>query len=486
MNPVRIGRLLAVTGPTLECEFTPEDVPALATVLRVASPHGEVPAEVVAQLGDGRVRAVALDATVGLSRGLAVVDSEAPVRVPVGRAVDCRLLDPIGRPLDGGSGAADGAEWRAIRRAVEPGGAPSRPVAMAVTGVRAVDLLCPLVAGGRNGVAGGAGVGKTCLLVEVANSAARTLGTWLGYAGVGARGWEALALWQELRRAARERPAHGTLVYAAADAPAALRARAGLTALTLAERAQEDGHDVALVVDDVYRMNEAGLEARALGRGRGAAAPVEVLCAEVEEYAARVHAMRARSLTTLEAVHLPADDAGDEAAGALLAGLDVVVVLARELAAGGRFPALDPLASRSALMRPELLGARHFDLASRVRALLQRLAALEAGLWIAGDDALADDERMEVARARQARAYLTQSFTTAQRASGRAGCSSALEQTLSDFEQIVAGELEGIAPHAFAYAPDLASVRARAARGGAPDQPRDRASRDAYSRARKS
>ena len=436
-----IGHVMEVHGPVVDVAC--QNLPPLHRMLTVSIGYTPVMLEVLHHLDPHQVRTVALRRTAGLRRGDAVYDSGGPLRVPV--SADClgRLLDAFGAPLDAGPPLA----FTAMRPLLAQPPALSDtlpPSGILETGIKVIDLLCPFVRGGKTGLFGGAGVGKTVLIMEFMQAVAHLHGGVSVFAGVGERIREGHELWHEMRD--NGAMANALLVFGQMDESPGVRFRVGLTALTYAEFLRDTlGRDVLFLIDNVFRFVQAGSEVSGLlGRMPATVGYQPTLPSEVAELEDRIVSSRSGHITSVQAVYVPADDMTDPAVGAILAHLDTRVILSRSQAAKGFYPAVDPLASASNLMDRHFLGDRHYNVAHQVREHLARYRELEDIITMLGMEELSEDDRQVVQRARRLQRYLTQPFhaMTAQNA-GR-GASVPLARTLTDCEAFLRGDFDAL------------------------------------------
>ncbi|BAN36872.1 ATP synthase subunit beta (plasmid) [Sulfuricella denitrificans skB26] len=437
--PISVGRVVEIHGPVVDIAC--EQLPPLHRALAVAINGGSAVLEVLHHLNPHQVRAIALSRTAGLQRGTPVFDSGAPLRVPV--SVEClgRLLDAFGQPLDGGVPLAA----KEFRNLLSPPPLLSDTLpssGILETGIKVIDLLCPFIRGGKTGLFGGAGVGKTVLIMEFMQAVASLHGGVSVFAGVGERIREGHELWHEMGD--NGALANAVLVFGQMDESPGVRFRVGLAALTYAEYLRDTlGKEVLFLMDNVFRFVQAGSEVSGLlGRMPATVGYQPTLPSEVAELEDRIVSSRLGNITSVQAVYVPADDMTDPAVGAILSHLDTRVILSRTQAAKGIYPAVDPLASGSNLMDRHFLGDRHYQVAHDVREHLARYRELEDIITMLGIEELSEADRRVVQRARRLQRYLTQPFhaMTAQNAAG--GVSVPLSQTLTDCEAFLRGEYD--------------------------------------------
>ena len=437
---MRVGSIEKVLGSVVDVRFADGDSPPVRAAL--SSPDHAQRFEVQAQLERGLVRALALQPTTGLVRGASIVSTGEPLSIPVGPALLGRVVDCLGRPLDGGPPVGT-EERRALhqkppllhRHSTEPG----RPM---ITGLKVIDLLCPMAQGGKTGLFGGAGVGKTLLLMELVASVLSAHRGYAVFAGVGERIREGHELWSDFTRAGlMERTA---MIFGQMDAPPGIRLRTPHAALAVAEhfRDAERAH-VLLLIDNIFRFVQAGAETSALvGRIPSRVGYQPTLATEVAEVQERIASTVDGEITAVQAVYVPADDLDDPGAAAVLGHLDARVILSRELAAAGLYPAVDPLRSQSRLLDPLVVGQRHYQVAQRVRGALARYRELADVIAMLGLEELAPADRRLVTRARRLARFLSQPFVVAEAFTGRSGVRVPLEDTLRGCERILEGDAD--------------------------------------------
>jgi len=440
-----IGTIEAISGSVIDGRFPADATPGLLSVLAVEEPSPTV-FEVQAQLGPGLVRALALGRTAGLRRGQAVSSEGNPLAIPVGTPLLGRVVDCQGRPLDG-NGPIVGAITRSIHQRPPPLFEQSARVEPFFTGLKVIDLLAPFAKGGKTGLFGGAGVGKTVLLLEFISAVMELHHGVSVFAGVGERIREGHELYEELKETGLlERTA---MVFGQMDAPAGARFRVPHAALSIAEHFRDDAHQhVLLLVDNIFRFVQAGMEASAmLGRLPSRVGYQPTLATELAEVEERVASTSTGSITSVQAVYVPADDFNDPGAAGVIEHLDARVILSRQLAAAGLYPAVDPLRSTSRLLDPRVVGVRHYRVAEQVRSHIARYRELEDVIAMLGLDELSAQDRLLVGRARRLERFLTQPFTVSKAFTGRPGARVSIDETLTGCERILHGELDGVAEH---------------------------------------
>ncbi len=435
-----LGIVEAIQGGVVDVRFAEHATPAVREALRVVEPEPRT-LEVQGQLEPGLVRCLALQSTAGLSRQHRVEATGKPLEVPVGRMLLGRVIDCLGQPLDAGEPIV-AAHRLPLHRSPPALHAHQAELKVLHTGLKVVDLLCPFARGGKTGLFGGAGVGKTVLLMEFISAITEAHQGLSVFAGVGERIREGHELWQDFARSGLlERTA---MVFGQMDAPPGMRFRVPHAALSIAEhfRDTEPG-DVLLLIDNIFRFVQAGMETSALvGRLPSRVGYQPTLSTELAEVEERIASTHSGAITSVQAVYVPADDLNDPGAAAVLEHLDARVILSRAMAASGLYPAVDPLRSESRLLDPQVVGERHYRLAERVRSTLARYRELEDVIAMLGIDELSQDDRLLVRRARRLQRFLTQPFKVSEAFTGRAGVRVPLAQTLDGCERILAGELD--------------------------------------------
>jgi F-type H+-transporting ATPase subunit beta len=461
------GRVVTIAGPVVDVEFPrgslPEINTALEMTLNVAGEEIVVTAEVAQQIGDGRVRAVCMKPTDGLVRGTAVRNLGRGISMPVGDVTLGHVFNVIGEPLDTGGEPLEGiTEYWPIHRDA-PAFDTLEPKALVFeTGIKVIDLLTPYVQGGKIGLFGGAGVGKTVLIQEMINRVATQHGGVSVFAGVGERTREGTDLWIEMQESGVIEKA--ALIYGQMDEPPGVRLRVALSALTVAEYFRDvQQQDVLLFVDNIFRFVQAGSEVSTLlGRMPSAVGYQPTLADEMGELQERITSTRGRSITSLQAVYVPADDYTDPAPFTTFTHLDATTELSRQIASLGIYPAVDPLASTSTILAPEVVGQRHYDVARRVQEVLQRYKELQDIIAILGLDELSEEDRIIVDRARKVQRFLSQPFNVGEVFTGLKGVTVSVADTVESFAQLVEGELDDLPEQAFLNVGDADSVRAKA------------------------
>ncbi len=445
------GRIVQIIGAVIDVEFERKSVPKVYDALTVDGT--EVTLEVQQQLGDGVVRTIALGSAEGLSRGLNVKDTGAPVSVPVGTETLGRIMDVLGRPIDE-RGPIGEKERMPIHRDAPTYEELATTNELLETGIKVIDLVCPFAKGGKVGLFGGAGVGKTVAMMELINNIATEHSGLSVFAGVGERTREGNDFYHEMQESKvidLEGESKVSMVYGQMNEPPGARARVALSALTVAEYFRDDeGKDVLLFVDNIFRFSQAGSEVSALlGRTPSAVGYQPTLAEEMAGLQERITSTKKGSITSLQAVYVPADDLTDPAPANTFAHLDATVVLERSLAEQALFPAVDPLASSSKALSPETVGERHYKVARGVQGVLQRYKDLQDIIAILGMDELSDEDKMSVFRARKIQRFLTQPFFVGEVFTNVPGVYVALEDTIEGFEQILDGKWDDVSESNF-------------------------------------
>jgi F-type H+-transporting ATPase subunit beta len=453
-----LGKVIQVIGPVIDVEFPAGELPSIYNALEVKDngPNGEpirVVCEVQQLLGDNRVRTVAMSSTDGLTRGMKVIDTKAPISVPVGEATLGRILNVLGEAVDE-KPEVQGSERWPIHRPCPEYTALSVETQIFETGIKVVDLLAPYIKGGKVGLFGGAGVGKTVIIMELINNIATKHGGYSVFGGVGERTREGNDLYHEMKGAKvgdKTVLDKVALVYGQMNEPPGARMRVGLSALTVAEYFRDVAHtDVLLFIDNIFRFTQAGSEVSALlGRMPSAVGYQPTLANEMGDLQERITSTKDGSITSVQAVYVPADDLTDPAPATTFGHLDATTVLSRQIAELGIYPAVDPLASTSTALKPEIVGQDHYEVARGVQQTLQKYKDLQDIIAILGMDELSAEDRMTVARARKIQRFLSQPFFVASQFTGREGKYVSLKDTVEGFKQILTGQLDDLPVQAF-------------------------------------
>jgi F-type H+-transporting ATPase subunit beta len=457
-----VGRIVQVIGPVLDIEFEGGYLPAIYNAVRVTSEVGDgvqgvdIVAEVEQHIGEGRVRAVAMKPTDGLQRGMRAVDLGVPITVPVGPQTLGRVLNVLGEPVDFPDRPVQTEQHWPIHRPAPSLEDQSTELEMLETGIKVIDLLEPYLKGGKIGLFGGAGVGKTVIIMELINNIALKHGGVSVFAGVGERTREGNDLWLEMQESGVVKPedwqgSRAALIYGQMTEPPGARLRVGLTALTVAEYFRDaEGKDVLLFVDNVFRFTQAGSEVSALlGRMPSAVGYQPTLQTEMGQMQERITSTRNGSITSVQAIYVPADDYTDPAPATTFAHLDATTNLSRDIASLGIYPAVDPLASTSRILDPRIIGEDHYSVARRVKQVLQRYKDLQDIIAILGLDELSEEDRLTVARARKLQRFLSQPFHVAEQFTGFAGKYVPIAETIQGFKEIVDGQHDDVPEQAF-------------------------------------
>ncbi len=447
---MNIGKVLQVLGAVVDVEFKPNQLPAIYNAIEIKVPEQNlnITLEVAQHLGNNTVRTVAMSSTDGLQRGIDAVDTGAPITVPVGPATLGRMVSVLGLPIDNGGEVISDTHYPIHRPA--PAFADQEPSTRILeTGIKVIDLLAPYSKGGKIGLFGGAGVGKTVLIMELINNIAKQHGGLSVFAGVGERTREGNDLWNEMKESGViDKTA---MVFGQMNEPPGARLRVGLTGLTMAEYFRDDqGQDVLLFIDNIFRFTQAGSEVSALlGRMPSAVGYQPTLATEMGQLQERITSTRKGSITSVQAIYVPADDLTDPAPATAFAHLDATTVLSRSIAEIGIYPAVDPLDSTSRILSPLVLGEEHYAVARRVQQILQKYKELQDIIAILGMDELAEDEKLIVFRARKIQRFLSQPFFVAEAFTGAPGKYVPLKDTIRGFSEIADGKYDHLSEAAF-------------------------------------
>jgi len=461
-----IGKVVQVIGPVLDVQFDPENLPEIynAVELEWTGDDGDahrLVCEVAQHIGRHQVRAVAMDSTDGVRRGMDVRDTGQAISVPVGEAALGRILNVLGEPVDE-AGPVEVAERWPIHRE-SPKFVDLEPkTEIFETGIKVIDLIAPYVKGGKTGLFGGAGVGKTVIIMELINNIAQEHGGKSVFCGVGERTREGNDLWLEMKESGVL--ASTALIYGQMNEPPGARLRVGLSGLTVAEYFRDVGkQDVLLFIDNIFRFSQAGSEVSALlGRMPSAVGYQPTLASEMGDLQERITSTRSGSITSVQAIYVPADDLTDPAPAAAFTHLDSTTVLSRQIAELGIYPAVDPLESSSRILDAQYLGDRHYNAATRVQEILQRYKDLQDIIAILGMDELSEEDKVIVGRARRIQRFLSQPFFVAEQFTGFAGKYVPLEKTIESFEAVVDGEFDHLPEQAFYMVGDIEEAEAKA------------------------
>jgi F-type H+-transporting ATPase subunit beta len=451
---MNIGKVVQVIGPVVDVAFDEKKLPPIYTAVRVTSEGFDVPQpidiiiEVQQHLGEGRVRAVAMQPTDGLVRGMKAIDTGGPISVPVGPQTLGRIINVIGQPVDE-MGPIGAQKSYSIHRPAPPFDQQNTSLEMLETGIKVVDLLEPYLKGGKIGLFGGAGVGKTVVIMELIHNIATKHGGYSVFAGVGERTREGNDLWLEMKQSGVI--SKSALVFGQMTEPPGARLRVGLTGLTVAEYFRdEEGQDVLLFIDNIFRFTQAGSEVSALlGRMPSAVGYQPNLATEMGELQERITSTKKGSITSVQAIYVPADDYTDPAPATAFAHLDATTNLSRQIVDKGIYPAVDPLASTSRILDPRIIGDEHYSIARSVKQILQKYKDLQDIIAILGIDELSEDDKLTVARARKIERFLSQPFNVAAQFTGLAGKYVPLADTIRGFKEITEGKYDDLPEQAF-------------------------------------
>jgi F-type H+-transporting ATPase subunit beta len=447
------GKVIAIVGPAVDVEFPEGQLPPIYQALRIteqesnSSEKVDIVIEVALHLGENRVRCVAMSTTDGLVRGMAVIDTGGPITTPVGDCTLGRIINVIGEPIDNAGPIEADVRWPIHRHA------PSFDEQLTETqqfetGIKVIDLLVPFKRGGKIGFFGGAGVGKTVFIQELINNVAKQHGGYSVFAGVGERTREGNDLFREMKESGVID--NIALIFGQMTEPPGARLRVALTGVTVAEYFRDQGKDTLLFIDNIFRFTQAGSEVSALlGRMPSAVGYQPTLASELGELQERITATKTGSITSVQAIYVPADDLTDPAPATTFAHLDASVTLSRALTEIGIYPAVDPLDSNSQLVDPQVLGQEHYDVASEVKLMLQEYRDLQDIIAILGMDELSEEQRVTVARARRLQRFLSQPFFVAEVFTGNSGVYVPLEETVRGFKEILAGKHDDLPEEAF-------------------------------------
>ncbi len=449
------GKVLQVLGAVVDVQFEDGGVPAILNALHTENNGQKLVLEVAQHLGENTIRAIAMDMTDGLARGAAVVDTGDQIQVPVGPETLGRIMDVVGNEIDEGKPIKTKSHW-GIHREAPAFAEQATDTEILVTGIKVVDLLCPYSKGGKIGLFGGAGVGKTVTIMELINNIAKGHGGVSVFGGVGERTREGNDLYHEMIESGvikqgNHEESKVALVYGQMNEPPGARARVALSALTMAEYFRdEEGQDVLFFLDNIFRFTQAGAEVSALlGRIPSAVGYQPTLSTEMGQMQERITSTNKGSITSVQAVYVPADDLTDPAPATTFSHLDATTVLSRQIAEQGIYPAVDPLDSTSRILDPRIIGEEHYEVANAVQRTLQSYKNLQDIIAILGMDELSEDDKLTVARARKIQRFLSQPFHVAEVFTGSAGIFVSLEDTIKGFKAIVAGEYDHLPEAAF-------------------------------------
>ena len=458
--PGKIGKVVQVIGPVIDIKFDSDSLPNLYNAININMGESTLVAEVEQHVGDDIVRTIAMSATEGLKRGMEAVDTGEAISVPVGQEVLGRLFNVLGEPIDN-CGAVEIKEQYPIHRPAPSFKDQSVEPEMFETGIKVVDLLAPYQKGGKIGLFGGAGVGKTVLIQELINNIAKEHGGLSVFTGVGERSREGNDLYHEMMESGVI--SKTALVFGQMNEPPGARMRVALTGLTMAEYFRDKGQDVLLFIDNIFRYTQAGSEVSALlGRTPSAVGYQPTLATEMGALQERITSTVNGSITSVQAVYVPADDLTDPAPATTFSHLDATTVLSRSIAELGIYPAVDPLESTSRILDPRIVGEEHYKVASDVKHVLEKYKELQDIIAILGVDELSDEDKAVVARARRIQRFLSQSFTVAEQFTGMQGKYVPVKETIRGFKEILEGKYDDLPESAFLFAGTIDDVIAKA------------------------
>ncbi|WP_459480144.1 F0F1 ATP synthase subunit beta [Clostridium saccharoperbutylacetonicum] len=454
--PGKMGKVVQVIGPVIDIKFDSDSLPDLYNAINIKMGDSELVAEVEQHVGDDIVRTIAMSATEGLKRGMDAVDTGAPISVPVGQEVLGRLFNVLGKPIDN-CGDVEIKEEYPIHRPAPSFKDQSVEPEMFETGIKVVDLLAPYQRGGKIGLFGGAGVGKTVLIQELINNIAKQHGGLSVFTGVGERSREGNDLYYEMKESGViDKTA---LVFGQMNEPPGARMRVALTGLTMAEYFRDKGQDVLLFIDNIFRYTQAGSEVSALlGRTPSAVGYQPTLATEMGALQERITSTVNGSITSVQAVYVPADDLTDPAPATTFSHLDATTVLSRSIAELGIYPAVDPLESTSRILDPRIVGEEHYKVAAEVKRVLEKYRQLQDIIAILGVDELGDEDKAVVARARRIQRFLSQPFTVGEQFTGLKGKYVTVKETIRGFKEILEGKYDELPESAFLFAGTIDDV----------------------------
>ena len=466
MNEKHIGRVTQVIGPVVDVRFSENELPALLSAIEIDVCGRRLVVEVSQHIGDNTVRCIAMSSTDGLVRGAEAIDTGRGITVPVGEKTLGRIFNVLGEPVDEKESPEDAERWEIHRPAPSYEDQKSETEILE-TGIKVIDLICPYSKGGKIGLFGGAGVGKTVIIMELINNVAKQHGGISVFTGVGERTREGNDLYNEMKESGVL--SKTALVYGQMNEPPGARMRVGLSGLTMAEYFRDrEGQDVLLFIDNIFRFTQAGSEVSALlGRMPSAVGYQPTLATEMGALQERITSTSRGSITSVQAVYVPADDLTDPAPATTFAHLDATTVLSRSIASQGIYPAVDPLESTSRILSPDVLGEEHYSVARGVQKILQRYNELQDIIAIMGIDELSEEDKLTVSRARKVQRFLSQSFTVAEQFTGIPGTYVPLKETIRGFREILEGKHDDLPESAFLFVGtiDQAVEKAKATAG---------------------
>ena len=460
MAEEKIGKVVQVIGPVVDIKFDADSLPNIYNEIKIDMGDRILAVEVEQHMGDDIVRTIAMESTDGLKRGIKAVDTGKPISVPVGKEVLGRLFNVLGNPIDD-AGELDVQEYYPIHRAAPSFKEQSLEPEMFETGIKVIDLIAPYQKGGKIGLFGGAGVGKTVLIQELINNIAKEHGGLSVFTGVGERSREGNDLYHEMKDSGVINKT--ALVFGQMNESPGARMRVSLTGLTMAEYFRDQGQDVLLFIDNIFRFTQAGSEVSALlGRIPSAVGYQPTLATEMGALEERITSTKDGSITSVQAVYVPADDLTDPAPATTFTHLDATTVLSRSISELGIYPAVDPLESTSRILDPRIVGKEHYDVATKVKHILERYKELQDIIAIMGMDELSDEDKAVVSRARKVQRFLSQPFTVGEQFTGMPGKYVPVKETIRGFKEILEGKYDDIPESAFLFAGTIDDVVAKA------------------------
>ena len=464
MSTKNIGKVVQVIGPVLDIRFQDGQLPELLSAIEIQNGDRKIVAEVAQHIGDNVARCVSMNATDGMVRGLEAVDTGGPITVPVGDKCLGRIFNLLGQPIDE-KPAPEGVERWPIHRQPPSFEEQETSTEILETGIKVVDLIAPYAKGGKIGLFGGAGVGKTVLIMELINNVAKQHGGLSVFAGVGERTREGNDLYNEMQESGVINKT--ALVYGQMNEPPGARMRVALSGLTMAEYFRDrENQDVLLFIDNIFRFTQAGSEVSALlGRMPSAVGYQPTLATEMGALQERITSTKKGSITSVQAVYVPADDLTDPAPATTFAHLDATTVLSRAISSLGIYPAVDPLESTSRILAPEIVGTEHYEVARQVQSILQRYKELQDIIAIMGMDELSDEDKLIVARARKVQRFLSQPFSVAEQFTGMEGKYVPLKETIRGFKEIIEGKHDDLPESAFLFVGTIEEAVEKAKKG---------------------
>lgn len=464
MSTKNIGKVVQVIGPVLDIRFQDGQLPELLSAIEIQSGDRKIVAEVAQHIGDNVARCISMNATDGMVRGIDAVDTGGPITVPVGDKCLGRIFNLLGQPIDE-KPAPEGVERWPIHRQPPSFEEQETSTEILETGIKVVDLIAPYAKGGKIGLFGGAGVGKTVLIMELINNVAKQHGGLSVFAGVGERTREGNDLYNEMQESGVINKT--ALVYGQMNEPPGARMRVALSGLTMAEYFRDrENQDVLLFIDNIFRFTQAGSEVSALlGRMPSAVGYQPTLATEMGALQERITSTKKGSITSVQAVYVPADDLTDPAPATTFAHLDATTVLSRAISSLGIYPAVDPLESTSRILAPEIVGTEHYEVARQVQSILQRYKELQDIIAIMGMDELSDEDKLIVARARKVQRFLSQPFSVAEQFTGMEGKYVPLKETIRGFKEIIEGKHDDLPESAFLFVGTIEEAVEKAKKG---------------------